>query len=362
MKSPFHFMSRPIDPSGQFQEQFRRRFTMTLLIIGALFLLSFAPVDYFAGLHALAVANVIFALFLLCGAAYMRFSGRVHPVTRAAIVGFLIWFMATIPMSVLVSIWFPVFPLVTFFGLGRREGMWWSGAFLLLVALEYLLCRQMGIYIANDIFLASTLACLALVIVAVVYYQCLLELLQEAVSKQLQHLQHAQRLESIGVLAGGVAHAFNNLLVGIMGNIELLMLDEADKNHGRQRQLGEMLKSAQRGAGLVRQLLTFAGKGGWEHGSIHLNTFLADIRPAIASVAGEDAHLVLDTDTSVLPIEGDPRQLEQVLLNIVVNAREAAVPGRTCIIHIRTGIQEGPLPPSITLDAIGDHQREGSFV
>jgi len=362
MKLPFHFMSRPIDPSGQFQEQFRRRFTMTLLIIGALFLLSFAPVDYFSGLHVLAIANVVFALFLLCAAVYMYFSGRVHLVTRIAIGGFLIWFVATIPTSVLVSIWFPVFPLVTFFGLGRQEGMWWSGAFFLLVVAEYLACRQMGIYIANDIFLASTLACLSLVIVAVVYYQRLLELLQEAVSKQFRQLQHAQRLESIGVLAGGVAHDFNNLLVGIMGNIELLMLDETDNNQGRKRQLGEMLKSAQRGAGLVRQLLTFAGKGGWEHGSIHLNAFLNDIRPAMASVAGEYAHLILNTDASVLPVEGDPKQLEQVLLNIIVNAREASVPGRTCIIRIRTGMQEGALLPPMSLDAIEKQQREGPFV
>ncbi len=362
MKSALHLMSRPIDPSGQFQEQFRRRFTMTLLIIGSVFLLSFAPVDYFAGLHALAIANVLFALFLLSAAAWMYISGRVHSVTRAAIAGFLIWFMVTIPTSVLVTIWFPVFPLVTFFGLGRREGMWWSGVFLLLVALEYLICRHMGIYIANDIFLASTLACLALVIVSVVYYQRLLELLQEAVSKQFQQLQHAQRLESIGVLAGGVAHDFNNLLVGIMGNVELLMLDETDHNQARKRQLGEMLKSAQRGADLVRQLLSFAGKGGWECGNIQLDAFLEEIRPAIASVAGAHAQLVINADSPLLPIEGDPKQLEQVLLNMVANAREATVAGRTCMIHIRTGIRQGTLPSSVVLDAMGEQQREGPLV
>jgi PAS domain S-box-containing protein len=138
---------------------------------------------------------------------------------------------------------------------------------------------------------------------------------------QAQFLQ-AQRMDSIGRLAGGVAHDFNNLLTAIMGNLELA-LDTLPDDHIVHDDLAEAQKAANRAAGLTRQLLAFARKQPIEPRVINLNDLIAEMDKLLRRLIGEDIELVTQPAPNLAPIKADSGQLEQVIVNLAVNARDA---------------------------------------
>lgn len=134
-------------------------------------------------------------------------------------------------------------------------------------------------------------------------------------------LQQARRLESIGRLAGGVAHDFNNLLTGVLGYSDFALMYTQDS---KMREYLESIRSAaQRGAALTRQLLGFARKQIVEPQVFSPNTRIKDIRKLLHRLIGEDIELVLELNPESGMIKIDPSQFEQVLVNLVVNARDA---------------------------------------
>lgn len=145
--------------------------------------------------------------------------------------------------------------------------------------------------------------------------------------RQLEiQLRQAQRLESVGRLAGGVAHDFNNLLMVISGYAQLIQSDlEADDSH--RDDLDEILRAAGRSAELTRQLLAFSRQQVLQPRALDLNGVVTAIGPMLCRVIGEDVALetVLAPDLGV--VLADPGQLEQVLMNLVVNARDAMPEG-----------------------------------
>ena len=144
-------------------------------------------------------------------------------------------------------------------------------------------------------------------------------------SKQLQlQFQRAQRLESIGTLAGGIAHDFNNLLMGIQGNVSLMLMD-IDSKHPYYRRLRNIEKQVQSGAGLTSHILGYARKGKYEVQSVSLNQLVKETSKTLGRTRKEvTIHQELSED--LFAIEGDPVQIEQVLLNLYVNAADA-MPG-----------------------------------
>jgi two-component system, cell cycle sensor histidine kinase and response regulator CckA len=150
---------------------------------------------------------------------------------------------------------------------------------------------------------------------------------------QAQFLQ-AQRMESIGRLAGGVAHDFNNLLTAIMGNLELA-LDTLPDDHIVHGDLTEAQKAANRGAGLTRQLLAFARKQPIEPHVINLNDLIAEMDKLLRRLIGEDIELVTQPASNLAPIKADSGQLEQVIVNLAVNARDAMPNGGKLTIETR---------------------------
>lgn len=358
MRRAWEIFLSPIDPSRDLQRQFRGRFALTMTSLGVLFLVSFSVANFQVGFVALALADVILACCLLLAILYMHRTGNIEQGVRFSIAAFLLWFVGTIPISVLPLLWLPVFPLVAFFGLGRHEGLPWSLAFLLVIMLEYMVCRGMGIPIASDFFLASTLGSLLIVILGILFYQRLLEMLQAALSRQAKKLLQTQRMESIGVLAGGVAHDFNNMLVGLMGNIELIMMD-LGREHPAYPQLEGMLSSAQRGASLVRQLLDFSGQGGWEEGPMEVNRLLEEIRPGLVALLGSAGRLRYDLQSGLPPVNADPHQFEQMMVNLVNNAAEAVGPMQNPDVLVRTGLW--PVRPGQALMDAMD-ARDGPFL
>jgi len=132
----------------------------------------------------------------------------------------------------------------------------------------------------------------------------------------------SQKMQAIGQLAGGVAHDFNNLLTAISGHCDLLLLrhDQGDQDYG---DLIQIHQNANRAASLVGQLLAFSRKQNLQPERIDLRDVLSDLTHLLNRLVGEKVQLVLHHDPDLAAIKADKRQLEQVLMNLVVNARDA---------------------------------------
>lgn len=145
-------------------------------------------------------------------------------------------------------------------------------------------------------------------------------------NKLKQQFLHAQKMEAVGRLAGGMAHDFNNLLTVILGNISMILMN-FDENDSRFIMLDEINKTAQRATLLTRQLLTFSRKQVVEAQSINLNTVLKDMKNLLQRLIGEDIELSVKFSDDVGTISIDVGQLEQVITNLVVNSRDAMPKG-----------------------------------
>jgi two-component system, cell cycle sensor histidine kinase and response regulator CckA len=139
--------------------------------------------------------------------------------------------------------------------------------------------------------------------------------------KQLEEqLRQAQRLEAIGRLAGGVAHDFNNLLTVISGYAETLL---EGRDRSTEFELDQIAAAAERAAILTRQLLAFSRRQVLQPRVIELNEVVEGLAPMLTRLIGEDIELVSLLDPGAAPVLADPNQLEQVIVNLAVNARDA---------------------------------------
>ncbi|MGJ8623905.1 MAG: ATP-binding protein [Yoonia sp.] len=136
----------------------------------------------------------------------------------------------------------------------------------------------------------------------------------------------SQKMQAIGQLAGGVAHDFNNLLTAISGHCDLLLLrhDEGDQDYG---DLIQIHQNANRAASLVGQLLAFSRKQNLQMETLDLRDTLSDLTHLLNRLVGEKITLLLEHDSALSRIRADKRQLEQVFMNLVVNARDAMPTG-----------------------------------
>src|SRR5579862_433102 len=135
-----------------------------------------------------------------------------------------------------------------------------------------------------------------------------------------EQLRNAQQLEAIGRLAGGVAHDFNNILSIIMGHGELL---RAGADEQAREGLEQIRRAADRAASLTQQLLAFSRKQVLQPKVLDLNEAAAEVQKMLARVIGEDIELIAVLHPSLDPVKADPGQVEQVLMNLAVNARDA---------------------------------------
>jgi PAS domain S-box-containing protein len=156
------------------------------------------------------------------------------------------------------------------------------------------------------------------------YYDGIAEDISER--KQLeQELMQAQKMEAVGRLAGGVAHDFNNLLTAIIGYGQLALAG-LDRVHPSYASIQEIIRAGERAASLTRQLLAFSRKQVLQPQLIELNSILSDLGNMLARLIGEDVDIRFVLDATLKKIKADPGQIEQVVLNLVVNARDA-MPG-----------------------------------
>jgi signal transduction histidine kinase/response regulator RpfG family c-di-GMP phosphodiesterase len=141
-----------------------------------------------------------------------------------------------------------------------------------------------------------------------------------------EQLRAAQKMEAIGSLAGGIAHDFNNMLYVIMSFTDLV-LDATDQGDARRSQLIEVKKASERAAALIRQLLAFSRKQILKPVALDLNRVTTELQKMLHRILGEDIALVPVLAPDLGSIMVDPSQIEQVLMNLVVNARDAMPTG-----------------------------------
>jgi PAS domain S-box-containing protein len=163
-----------------------------------------------------------------------------------------------------------------------------------------------------------------------------------------EQLRAAARLEAVGRLAGGVAHDFNNLLVAINGFAELALNDTAEDSPVRD-DLMEILKAGNRAASLTSQLLAFSRRQVLRPDSVCLDEVIASMEPMLRRLIGEDIELAIACDDDLPPVRIDSGHLEQVIMNLVVNARDAMPNGGVLRIGAsREGFPAADLPPSLS--------------
>ena len=161
--------------------------------------------------------------------------------------------------------------------------------------------------------------------------------LQDAVLRSEERLRQSLKMEAVGRLAGGVAHDFNNILTAIIGFAELLMarLPEGSDEPSRQF-VSEIRRAADLAVGVTRQLLAFGRKQMLRPAVLEVNGVLREMEALLRHLLGEDVDLRLDLDPAAGAIRVDPAQLEQVILNLALNARDAMPRGGR--LTIRTGV------------------------
>ncbi len=175
-----------------------------------------------------------------------------------------------------------------------------------------------------------------------------------------EQLRHTQKLESLGVLAGGVAHDFNNLLTGILGNASLA-LDGTPPHHSNRVLLEEVMRASERAADLTRQLLAYAGKGRFVMRIVNLSALVREISGLVQTSIPKTVQLRLQLADDLPGVEADAGQLQQIVMNLVINGAEATGPEGGTVL-VRTGVQQVDEQYIGTLSADGDHLRAGLYV
>lgn len=182
----------------------------------------------------------------------------------------------------------------------------------------------------------------------------------QAFQRQSEALRDAQRMESIGRLAGGVAHDFNNLLMVVLGNASDL-LNNPRPNEALAGPLGEIRDAASRGSELVKQLLLFSRQKGVRPEVLDVNQALSTLGRLLKRLSGDKLTLELSPHAAPLFVRIDPTQLEQVFINLVTNSRDATPDGGSITVstaaHELDSPEHGLQPGSYVLLSISDTGR-----
>ena len=152
-----------------------------------------------------------------------------------------------------------------------------------------------------------------------------------------EQLLHSQKMEAVGRLAGGVAHDFNNLLTVIKGYSEL-MLNEVTEKDPMRAEVEEIRRAAERAASLTRQLLAFSRRQVLEPKVLDLNTIIGNMEKLLLRLLGEDVELQVSLASDLGNVKADPGQIEQVIMNLAVNARDAMPRGGKLTLETRNHV------------------------
>ncbi len=158
---------------------------------------------------------------------------------------------------------------------------------------------------------------------------------EEAKVSLERQVQQAQKMESLGVLAGGIAHDFNNILMAVLGHAELA-LDEISPMSPARRSITEITTAARRAADLCRQMLAYAGKASFALERVGLRDLVEEMAHLLKTAISKKAILNLNLERGLPPIEADPSQIRQIVMNLLINASEA-IGDRSGVITVSVG-------------------------
>jgi len=153
-----------------------------------------------------------------------------------------------------------------------------------------------------------------------------------------RRLLHAQKLESLGVMAGGIAHDFNNLLMAILGNLDLALLDLSPVSRSKPF-IGQALVAARRAADLTNQMLAYSGKGMFDLKSFDISELVEEMAKLLKASISKNVTLNLQLASDLPRIMADPGQIQQIIMNLIVNASEA-IGTSAGMVTMTTGMRE----------------------
>ncbi|HVW83579.1 MAG TPA: response regulator, partial [Bryobacteraceae bacterium] len=151
-------------------------------------------------------------------------------------------------------------------------------------------------------------------------------------------LRQTAKLESIGVLAGGIAHDFNNLLTGIIGNSGLL-LETVPEGTTERELVDEIMRAGESAADLTRQILAYAGKARFLTSPVNLSTSVLESRTFLRRFISGRVELICDTAPDLPVIEADPSQIQQLIMNLVINAAESFAESKRGVVIVKTSVE-----------------------
>ncbi len=180
-----------------------------------------------------------------------------------------------------------------------------------------------------------------------------------------RQVRHAQKLESLGVLAGGIAHDFNNILMGVLGYADLA-LRELPSHSPVRNNLIEIDKAACRAADLAKQMLAYSGKGKFIIESIFLNDFIDEMAHILEVSISKKVVLKYNFSNNLPTFKGDPTQIRQIIMNLITNASES-LEEKSGVISLSTGAMFCDrdyldFVNSAFLDELDDPLKEGTYV
>lgn len=184
---------------------------------------------------------------------------------------------------------------------------------------------------------------------------------ESALEQKEEELRQSQKMEAVGQLAGGIAHDFNNLLTAISGYTELMLL-KVDGDEQFTNDLSAIKKAAAQAASLTRQLLAFSRRQALQLSNVRVNDLVSSTRDILRRLIGEDIELVTELSPAVKQINVDPSMIEQVVMNLVVNARDAMPDGGSITIRTEnvvvddniTGFSRGARPGEFVCMSVQD--------
>lgn len=186
------------------------------------------------------------------------------------------------------------------------------------------------------------------------------KLLEEEERRELEiQMQRAQKLESLGIMAGGIAHDLNNLLMGILGNAEMAQIEESLSPKTRQF-LEEIVVSAERAGDLACQMLAYSGRGRMAIQVLDPNEILREMRTLIEPAISKSINLKFDLEENIPPIECDGTQIRQIIVNLMTNAAEA-IGDAAGTVTVSSGVETVD-PATLSDSHLWENMTEGDYV